>query len=58
MPRMPLVRVHDANQVQLDQVDRPGAGADDVVVRVAYCGICGSDIHRPGQVKVLVDCRE
>lgn len=43
MPTMPLVRVHDVNQVQLDQVDRPGAGADDVVVQVAYCGICGSD---------------
>jgi len=43
MPAMPRVQVHGVNQVQLDQVDLPSAGADDVVVRVAYCGICGSD---------------
>lgn len=44
--------------VQLEEVPTPRAGADDVVVAVKACGICGSDLHtylhgsfvEPGQV--------
>jgi 2-desacetyl-2-hydroxyethyl bacteriochlorophyllide A dehydrogenase len=41
---MPLVRIHAVGQVALDHVERPQAGPDDVVVQVALCGICGSDL--------------
>lgn len=45
-------------QVQVEDVPEPEAGAEDVVVEVATCGICGSDLHtylhgsfvEPGQV--------
>lgn len=36
--------VHAPDDVRLDPLDRPVAGPDDVVVRVAACGICGSDL--------------
>jgi threonine dehydrogenase-like Zn-dependent dehydrogenase len=32
-------------QVELQDVAEPTAGADEVVVHVAACGICGSDLH-------------
>ncbi len=31
---------------RLQQVARPAAGAGEVLVRVAFCGVCGSDIPR------------
>jgi len=44
MATMKLARVHGVDDVRLDEVPVPGAGAGDVVVKVAACGICGSDI--------------
>lgn len=44
MESMPLVQIHGVNDVRLDQVECPRAGPDDVLVRVAVCGICGSDL--------------
>ena len=44
MSAISQVRVHGVDQVQLDSIAHPRAGPDDVVVRVAWCGICGSDL--------------
>ncbi|HEU0197685.1 MAG TPA: zinc-binding dehydrogenase [Nevskiaceae bacterium] len=41
---MKLARVHGPDDVRLDDVPVPTAGAGEVVVRVAACGICGSDL--------------
>lgn len=30
---------------RVEECDVPQAGADDVVVRVAACGVCGTDVH-------------
>lgn len=38
------VRVHGPGDVRLDEAPVPEAGPRDVVVRVAACGICGSDV--------------
>jgi threonine dehydrogenase-like Zn-dependent dehydrogenase len=38
------VRVHGPGDVRVDDVPEPHPGAPDVVVRVAACGICGSDL--------------
>jgi (R,R)-butanediol dehydrogenase / meso-butanediol dehydrogenase / diacetyl reductase len=38
------VRVHGPDDVRVDEVAEPEPGPDDVVVRVAACGICGSDL--------------
>jgi threonine dehydrogenase-like Zn-dependent dehydrogenase len=32
-------------QLELRNVDVPTPGPDDVVLRVKYCGVCGSDVH-------------
>ena len=41
---MPQVRIHAANDVRIDEVDRPAVGDDDILVQVSLCGICGSDL--------------
>lgn len=44
MTQVPLVQIHGIDEVRIDQVDHPQAGADDVIIKVSHCGICGSDI--------------
>lgn len=41
---MQLARVHGPGDVRLDPVPVPEAGPGEAVVRVAACGICGSDL--------------
>lgn len=41
---MRMVRVHGRRAVSLDDVAAPEPGPRDVVVRVARCGLCGSDL--------------
>jgi (R,R)-butanediol dehydrogenase / meso-butanediol dehydrogenase / diacetyl reductase len=38
------IRVHGPNDVRLDEIDEPVAGPRDALVRVAACGICGTDV--------------
>src|SRR5215203_814653 len=35
----------DYRKLELADVPRPKLGVNDVLVRVAACGICGSDVH-------------
>ena len=41
---MQLARIHGPGDVRLDTVAVPEAGPGEAVVRVAACGICGSDL--------------
>ena len=41
---IPLVRIHGVGDVRLDDIDRPKPTADDVLIKVSFCGICGSDL--------------
>ena len=41
---IPQVRIHGVDDVRVDTVEMPGIGADDVLVQVLLCGICGSDL--------------
>jgi 2-desacetyl-2-hydroxyethyl bacteriochlorophyllide A dehydrogenase len=41
---IPQVRIHGVNDVRIDTVEMPGISADDVLVQVSLCGICGSDL--------------
>jgi threonine dehydrogenase-like Zn-dependent dehydrogenase len=43
------VRLHGPGDVRLDEVPEPEPGPRDAIVRVAACGICGSDV---GYVKL------
>src|SRR5437763_4944037 len=43
---MQALRFHAARDLRVENVDEPRApGAGDVVVQVASCGICGTDLH-------------
>jgi len=43
---MQALRFHTARDLRIEDVDEPGdPRADEVVVRVATCGICGTDLH-------------
>jgi len=44
MTPIPLARIHAADDLRLDLTRPPKCGADDLVVRVSECGICGSDL--------------
>ena len=41
---MKQIRVHGPNDVRLDEVADPDPGPRDAVVRIAACGICGTDV--------------
>ena len=42
---MQALRWHAARDVRLDEVAAPAAAPGDVLIEVAACGICGSDLH-------------
>jgi (R,R)-butanediol dehydrogenase/meso-butanediol dehydrogenase/diacetyl reductase len=42
---MQQLRVHGPDDVRLDEVAEPKPGPRDAVLRVAACGICGSDLR-------------
>ncbi|MGH2458826.1 MAG: zinc-dependent alcohol dehydrogenase [Chloroflexota bacterium] len=37
--------IYGKHDLRLEDFPLPSVGADDVLIRVAYCGICGSDVH-------------
>ncbi len=49
---------HGPGDIRVEDVDDPSASPDGIVIQVAACGVCGSDVHayrrgqlvRPGQV--------
>ena len=41
---MKQIRIHGPGDVRLDDIDPPDPGPRDVVLDVAACGICGSDV--------------
>ncbi|WP_431484120.1 2,3-butanediol dehydrogenase [Pseudomonas solani] len=42
---MNALRWHGARDLRLDALDIPPPGPGEVELKVAYCGICGSDLH-------------
>ena len=44
MNSIPLAQIHGVDDLRLDSTTAPLCGADDVVVKVRECGICGSDL--------------
>ena len=37
--------LHAARNLRLDEVERPSAGPDDIMIKVVAAGICGTDLH-------------
>lgn len=44
MTTIEQVRIVDAGKISLDRVELPPCGPRDAIVKVAACGICGSDL--------------
>lgn len=44
--RMSALVLHAVGDVRLDDVARPGPGEGAVLVRIGFCGVCGSDLPR------------
>ncbi|KAJ5325177.1 uncharacterized protein N7506_008279 [Penicillium brevicompactum] len=42
---MRAVRFHGARDIRLDEIEEPVCGVDQVKIRPAFVGICGSDLH-------------
>lgn len=42
---MLAVRYHGVQDVKTEDITKPTCGPDEVLVKVAYAGICGSDLH-------------
>lgn len=42
---MKSLLLSEYNRLQIADLPEPAAGADEVLVRVEACGICGSDVH-------------
>jgi 2-desacetyl-2-hydroxyethyl bacteriochlorophyllide A dehydrogenase len=46
---------HGPRDIRVEDIDRPDMAADEILIRVRACGICGSDLHmyRLGMFEVL-----
>lgn len=42
---MKALHYYGPRNVKFEDIPKPGAGPGEVVVKVAYCGICGTDVH-------------
>ncbi len=43
---MKALNLHAIDDLRLDTLPVPALGEDEVLVKIAYCGVCGSDIPR------------
>ncbi len=46
MSKMKAVLLHEPGNVEVVQMDRPVPGDGEVLMRIAACGVCGSDLAR------------
>ena len=42
---MRAARWHGKKDIRIEEIDSPTAGPGQVLVDVAWCGICGTDLH-------------
>lgn len=42
---MKALTIHQPNEATVEEIARPEPAADEVLVKVAACGICGTDVH-------------
>src|SRR5699024_11572906 len=42
---MRAARFYDRKDIRIEDVDRPTAGPNEVIIDIAWCGICGTDLH-------------
>lgn len=48
-PKIQALRLHGSEDLHLDCIESQPCGADEIRIAIAYCGICGSDLHEFNQ---------
>ena len=38
--------LHTISDIRVEEIDTPQLGPADILLKVAYCGVCGSDVPR------------
>lgn len=46
-----LVKTENKNEFVLKDREKPTLGPDDILVKIHYCGVCGSDLHAAAHAK-------
>lgn len=44
--KMQVVQMHDVGDIRLEEMDVPSPGPGEVLLKIAACGVCGSDLAR------------
>lgn len=52
---MKALIIHGARDARIEEVPIPEVGPEDVLIRVAYCGVCGTDLMIYGGEGSLID---
>ena len=55
MTATPAAVLHEPGDLRIEQIDVPQPGPGEVLIRVAVCGVCGSDATEFGRGLVLAD---
>lgn len=42
---MRAARFYDQKDIRIEDIERPTAGPEEVLIDIAWCGLCGTDIH-------------
>ena len=42
---MRVVRYHGQKDIRVEEIDAPAAGPGEVLIDIAWCGICGTDLQ-------------
>ncbi|MBP1764979.1 MAG: Tdh [Firmicutes bacterium] len=55
---MKAVRYHGIEDIRVEEIEKPKLEADEVMVKIRYAGICGSDLHIYRQGMFIVNIPE
>jgi (R,R)-butanediol dehydrogenase/meso-butanediol dehydrogenase/diacetyl reductase len=55
---MKALRYYASKDVRLENVPEPEPGADEVKIKIKWCGICGSDIHEYEQGPISIPTKK
>lgn len=42
---MKAARFYDRNDIRIEEIEEPAPAEGEVLISVAWCGICGTDLH-------------
>ena len=45
-PCLKSAMIYGSRDIRVEEAEVPTMGSEDVLIRVHFCGICGSDVHR------------